>query len=81
MGCYGSPSFAPHIAETPERRVPSRGRIRIQGVTSVFLTLPPGIRAINFRVQAEVGHTMSDIQRVHINLKTDFTDWGLFLRY
>ena len=24
---------------------------------------------------------MSDIQRVHINLKTDFTDWGLFLRY
>ena len=81
MGWYGSPSFAPHIAETPERRVPSRARIRIQGVTLRIPTLPPGIRTISLRVQAEVGHTMSDIQRVHINLKTDFTDWGLFLRY
>ena len=40
-----------------------------------------GFFAINLRVQAEVGHTLLDFQRGHINLKTDFTGWGLFLRY
>ena len=39
------------------------------------------ISAITLHVQAEVGHTISDFQSGHINLKTDFTDLSLFLRY
>ena len=76
-------------------RVNSRGSVRrnVEPRIASFANalLPPvsnsnaggnvGIIAITCRVRAEVGHTIYDSHRGNINLKTNCTWRGIFLRH